>query len=273
MASYTIGLRFWNWFYKRRKQFYTQLPYWRALTRKKWQHTFFAGVRISIGDKGNDLQINNDTTCLSLTNYPHKPLLFYIRDHELYCTALCDPRYNESAIFIDYHEWYLSADLPFYQYLKLIKAYHSLIQVINNHPVLIALPMGYAETLKFYGEYIAYWKIFEPYVTQFVKRIIPHLHIYLHDYLKFCIHAFSPATSNNLPILPYNCLHISPESPKCNFLLEFVTYVNESTSPPIQESSSSVRPPIQEITLDFILALLATHQTQPIRSGTSDDDN
>jgi len=39
-----------------------------------------------------------------LNNYPHEPLLFYLRDYELYYTAFCGPRYNEYAIFIDYQE-------------------------------------------------------------------------------------------------------------------------------------------------------------------------
>ena len=55
-------------------------------------------------------------------NLPFEPFLFYIRDHELYYTALSGPRYNEYAIFIDYHEWELSATCSFYQYLKIIKA-------------------------------------------------------------------------------------------------------------------------------------------------------
>ena len=60
-------------------------------------------------------------------NVPLDPLLFYIRDHELYYTALHGPRYNEYAIFIDYYEWYLSANMSFYQYLKIIIAYRSLL--------------------------------------------------------------------------------------------------------------------------------------------------
>ena len=45
---------------------------------------------------------------------PLDPLLFYIRDYELYYTALSAPRYNEYAIFIDYHEWELSATCLLY---------------------------------------------------------------------------------------------------------------------------------------------------------------
>jgi len=39
-----------------------------------------------------------------MSNIPLDPLLFYQRDPELYYTALSGPRYNEYAIFIDYHE-------------------------------------------------------------------------------------------------------------------------------------------------------------------------
>ena len=53
-------------------------------------------------------------------NVPLDPLLFYIRDHELYYTALHGPRYNEYAIFIDYHEWYLSANMSFINTSKLL---------------------------------------------------------------------------------------------------------------------------------------------------------
>ena len=80
-------------------------------------------------------------------NVPLDPLLFYIRDHELYYTALHGPRYNEYAIFIDYHEWYLSASMSFYQYLKIIIAHRSLLQTINRRLVVIILPTGYVESL------------------------------------------------------------------------------------------------------------------------------
>jgi len=101
-------------------------------------------------DKGKGLQQTEDdqlaknqlpltqTQCLSMPdiNLPLEPFLFYLRDHELYYTALNGPRYKEDAIFIDYHEWYLSANISFYQYLKIIKAYRSVLQIINNHPVI-----------------------------------------------------------------------------------------------------------------------------------------
>ena len=92
------------------------------------------------------------TPCL-----PLDPFLFYIRDHELYYTALNGPRYNEFAIFIDFHEWSLSANSSFYQYLKIIKAYRSLLQIINHHPVLIVLPTGYVETCRFIN-FCTHWK-------------------------------------------------------------------------------------------------------------------
>ena len=79
----------------------------------------------------------------SQSQIPLDPLLFYLRDHELYYTALSGPRYNEYAIFIDYHEWELSATCSFYQYLKIIKAYQALLQIITMKPILVILPTGY----------------------------------------------------------------------------------------------------------------------------------
>jgi len=114
-------------------------------------------------DKGQGLQHTDDdqvaknqlpkTPCLSMLDkiLPLDQFLFYIRDHELYYTALNGPRYNEFAIFIDFHEWSLSANSSFYQYLKIIKAYRSLLQIINHHPVLIVLPTGYVETCRFFN--------------------------------------------------------------------------------------------------------------------------
>jgi len=81
-------------------------------------------------DKGEAIQTPQMSTFL-YKNIPMDPLLFYIRDHELYYTALHGPRYNEYAIFIDYHEWYLSANMSFYQYLKIIIAYRSLLQTLT----------------------------------------------------------------------------------------------------------------------------------------------
>ena len=94
-------------------------------------------------DKGRGLQRTEDdqllvstqnqflpltqTQCLSMPDkiLPFDPFLFYLRDHELYYTALSGPRYNEYAIFIDFHEWYLSANISFYQYLKICLLYTS----------------------------------------------------------------------------------------------------------------------------------------------------
>ena len=83
-------------------------------------------------DKGKCLQVKE-----SPTNYPHESLLFYIRDSELCYTSFCGLRYKEFAISIDFHELYLSASLPFHQYFKIILAYRSLVQDVNNHPIII----------------------------------------------------------------------------------------------------------------------------------------
>ena len=94
---------------------------------------FHTNLTMDDNDKGKSLQ---------LPNFPHEPLLFYFRDHELYYTSFYGPRYNENAIFIDYQKWYSSSEISFYSYLKLIKAYQKLVQDVNNHPVLIVMPTG-----------------------------------------------------------------------------------------------------------------------------------
>ena len=99
----------------------------------------------------NQLTAVEQTQFSPYKNVPLDPLLFYLRDHELYYAALNGPRYNEYAIFIDFHEWFLSVNTSFYQYLKIIKAYRSFLQILNNHPVLIILPTGYVETCWFFN--------------------------------------------------------------------------------------------------------------------------
>jgi len=128
-----------------------------------------------------------------MSSLPLDPLLFYLRDHELYYTALSGPRYNEYAIFIDYHEWELSATCSFYQYLKIIKAYQALLQTITMKPVLIILPTGYIETCRWFN-FFTYWKDYDPCILQFVQRVIPDVHICPQDYfsyhLRFMRYAF-----------------------------------------------------------------------------------
>ena len=115
---------------------------------------------------------------------PLDPLLFYIRDYELYYTALSAPCYNEYAIFIGYHEWELSATCLFYQYLKIIKAYQALLQTITMKPVLVILPTGYIETCRWF-DIFTYWKDYDPCVLHFVQRVIPNVHICPHDYFSY----------------------------------------------------------------------------------------
>ena len=84
-------------------------------------------------DKGKGSQLNDDDKFIptqnpiQMTNYPHEPLLFCLRDHELYYISFYGPRYNGSAIFIDYQEWYNYAKIPFYNCFKIIKAYQALV--------------------------------------------------------------------------------------------------------------------------------------------------
>ena len=111
-----------------------------------------------------------------MTNYPHEPLLFYLRDHELYYTSFYGLRYNKSAIFIYYQEWHTSADISFYQYLKIIKAYQALVQDVNNYPVLVIMPTGYIQFFRWFHKQFEYWVAFEPYIFQFVSKVFPDIH-------------------------------------------------------------------------------------------------
>ena len=54
---------------------------------------------------------NHQGKNLQLPKFPHEPLLFYLRDHELYYTSFYEPRYNENVIFIDYQELYNSSEI------------------------------------------------------------------------------------------------------------------------------------------------------------------
>ena len=122
--------------------------------------------------------------CLSdLIPFKHslEPLLFYLRDHELYYTPFARSRYKEYAIFIEYHEWYLLKELPFYQYLKIIQAYKTLLQGMNDHPVPIILLTGYVKSIRYYQKYFTYWTAYEPHIFHFVTKIIPDVHIFPFD--------------------------------------------------------------------------------------------
>jgi len=153
---------------------------------------------------------------LELPNYPHEPLLFYLRDYELYYTAICGPRYNEYAIFIDYQEWSVNKEISFYQYLKIIKAYRALQQDINNHPVLLVMPTGFIQTFKCYQQYFEYWTAYEPHMFRFISKIFPDIH--------FC--PFDQTFSHVLIPLRYgisfdsSCLVQTTEGLKCKYLLE-----------------------------------------------------
>ena len=121
-------------------------------------------------DKGKGMHLENDykfgptQKTIQLINYPRDPLLFYLHDHELCYTSFYGPRYKESAIFINYQEWYVSAAIPFYQYLKIIKVYQALVQDVSNHPVLIVMPIGYIESFKWFHKQFEYWTAFEPHI-------------------------------------------------------------------------------------------------------------
>jgi len=128
-------------------------------------------------DNDKNLQVLNDSNSIQLPNFSHEPLLFYLRDHELYYTSFYGPRYNESTIVIDYQEWYNSFEISFYDYLKLIKAYQTLVQDVNNHSVVIVMPTGYINYFKWFYKQFEYWTAFEPHIFKFVFKVFPDVHI------------------------------------------------------------------------------------------------
>ena len=56
----------------------TQIP-----SSKPLEH-FHPNLTMNDNDKGKNLQVLNDSNSIQLSNFPHEPLLFYLRDHELY---------------------------------------------------------------------------------------------------------------------------------------------------------------------------------------------
>ena len=110
----------------------------KSFSKEKSDNIFIA-VRIKMSDniaKSKSLQVLNDYN--PIQNYTHEPLPFYLRDHKLYFTSLYGSRYNE--------EWHTYAEVSFCQHLKIIKAYHALVQDVNNHLVLIIMPTWYIQT-------------------------------------------------------------------------------------------------------------------------------
>jgi len=138
---------------------------------------FHTTLTMNDNDKDKSLQPLQDSNSIQLPNFPHEPLLFYLRDHELYYASFYRPRYNENAIFIDYKEWYNSSEISFYCYLKLFKAYQTLVQDVNNHPVLIIMPTGYINYFKWSHRQLEYWTAFEPHILKFVSKVFPDVHI------------------------------------------------------------------------------------------------
>jgi len=169
----------------------------------------------STTDKGKAIQTE-------APNVPIDPLLFYIRDHELYYTACHGPRYNEYAIFIDYHEWYLSANTSFFQYLKIINAYRALLQTVNKHPVVIILATGYVESWRLFrhyssgNNYLTYWKDHELCILRFVLKVIPDAHICPLDFLSYQMQFLS--TISQLQIyMQKTCLQMSHFASQCAY--------------------------------------------------------
>ena len=114
--------------------------------------------------------------------------------------------------------------IPFYQYLKIVKAYQSFLQNINQHLVLIIPPTRHVDTLRYHREYFEYWKSFEPYLHQFVQKIIPDVHICPHDYLSFQTRYLSPTTTSKvIQAFHASCLHFSSKAFHCNLLQQFAS--------------------------------------------------
>ena len=48
---------------------------------------FHISLTMNDSEKGKSLQVLNDSNSIQLPSFPHEPLLFYLRDHELYYTS------------------------------------------------------------------------------------------------------------------------------------------------------------------------------------------
>lgn len=108
-------------------------------------------------------------------------LIFYFRDqdNELFIITLKGPRYNEYAIFISYDKWQSSSWLSFYSHLKTLKFYQTLLQEFHGHPVLVVIPTGYIQTLRFPKYYLKtnYWIPLDDRILQFIHQVFPDAHI------------------------------------------------------------------------------------------------
>ena len=56
--------------------------------------------------------------------------------------------------------------------------------------MLIILPTGYIETCRFFDVF-TYWKDYDPSMLQFVQKVIPNVHICLHDYISYQMRFFT----------------------------------------------------------------------------------
>lgn len=167
--------------------------------------------------------ITEDHEHKTISNHPHEPLLFYLRDQELYYTSFAGPRYNEHAIYIDYQEWYLSKEIPFYQYLKIIKAYRTLLQDLNNHPVLVVMPTGYIETFRYYQQQCTYWTTYELHIFEFVTKMIPDIHICPFD--QYYSHVLIPLQTQFQPNI--SCLIQVNNELHCKLRLEYSKFTEQ----------------------------------------------
>ena len=153
-----------------------------------------------------------------------EPLLFYLRDHELYYTSFAGSRYNEYAIFIDFHEWRTSSEIPFYQYLRLLNAYKNLIQEINNHSLITIIPTGFFETIRFYNDYFCVWNNYEPYVLNFITKYFPDSHLCSLDQYHFMPSQNIPKFTTLSP-----CLFLTDSGYQCKILHDYSIQYKEKS--------------------------------------------
>ena len=150
--------------------------------------------------------------------FPLDPILFYLRDYDLYYTSFAGSRYNEYAIFVDFREWQVSGNLPFYNYLKIIKAYKSLLQILNSHPVLIIIPTGCLETIRYYNDYFITWIAYDQQAIQLVTKFFPDSHLCPLDQFL--------ASDSNDDLYKYSsssCISFTDYGPQCKVLKKYST--------------------------------------------------
>jgi len=138
----------------------------------------------------------------------------------------------------------------------------------------VILPKGQLSplSLRFFGDYVEYWKHYEPYILHFAQKVIPDVHICSHDYfgLQTCFLSIT-TQAKILSSFTNTCLQISQNDLKCKLLLDFAIQNHDVKLPNSDEGSSYLfRPNVQILTTDLCTNCLHKSHTHPVHSDTDD---